>query len=335
MSGGLTAKYNPTYVLYKRQNENVPLMIMMCGLPGSGKSYYANKIRIFNGSQRKEDFLIPKIHSSDNLREEFYGDAAIQKDNGKIFNELHNRIKTDLRNGIDVVYDATNIKTKERIQFLKELRDIQCCPICIVMATPYKVCLHNNSNRERTVPPGVARRMYMNYCPPYYGEGFKYIEYVFNHNSEDYTIKNFFDTASTFDQENEHHKLTLGEHCIKCGDYIQTHYPDNFNLLIAALLHDNGKLSTKTHRNYKGIDDGNCHYYQHQNVGAYDVMFYLKNGGSFNEKDICYISTLIYYHMRPYIEWKQSEKCLKRDKELLGDWFYDVLKLHEADVQAH
>ena len=337
----IIGSYESKYELYHRENEYVPLMIMMCGIPGSGRSYYAEKIRIYKNNLNDANFLIPRIHSSDRLREELYGDASIQGDNSDLFKELHLRIKTDLKNGKDVIYDATNIKTKERIQFLKELKNISCYPICIVMATPYKVCLFNNNNRERKVPQEVIRRMYMNYCPPYYGEGFRYVHYVFYDNSDlkehknNYTVKNFFERANMFDQENEHHALSLGEHCTKCGDYIQTQYPDNFNLLIAALLHDNGKLFTKTYRNSKGKFDGNCHYYQHQNVGAYDAMFYLNNDGNFRDRDICYITTMVYFHMHPYIEWKQSDRCLRRDKELLGAWFDDVLALHEADLQAH
>jgi hypothetical protein len=40
--------------------------------------------------------------------------------------------------------------------------------------------------------------------------------------------------------------------------------------------------------------------------------------------------------MCPYLEWKQSERVLNRDKKLLGDkMFNDVMSLHEADLFAH
>lgn len=314
----------------KRMSPDRPLMIMMCGLPGSGKSTYA-----------KDMYTIPKIgkpviHSSDALRAEMFGDEATQGDNQKLFAELHRRIKDDLRNGLDVIYDATNIKKRTRIQFLKELSQIKCEPICIIMATTYEACVENNLRRERQVPEEVIKRMRMNWNPPHYSEGFSDIKYVFlTDNVNKYSIKSFFDFANNFDQENDRHTLTLGEHCIKAAIYIQEKYPGNFNLLIAALLHDNGKLHTKTRLNTKGIDDGNCHYYQHHCVGAYNSMFCLKHMGLY-EDAITYISNLIYYHMHPLREWKQSGKALKRDTALLGEDLYkDILILHEADVYAH
>ena len=146
---------------------------MLVGLPGSGKSTYANTITI--------DGVKPVIHSSDKLREELYGDAAIQGDNNKLFAELHKRIKEDLKRGNNVVYDATNIRKKNRIAFLKELKDIPCYKDCIVMATEYRACEYNNEHRERKVPPEVIRRMYLNYQPPHESEGFREIVYVFTY----------------------------------------------------------------------------------------------------------------------------------------------------------
>ena len=48
---------------------------------------------------------------------------------------------------------------------------------------------------------------------------------------------------------------------------------------MAALLHDQGKIMTKSRINSKGEDDGNCHYYQHHCVGAYNSIFYTINAG--------------------------------------------------------
>lgn len=315
-----------------------PAMIMLCGLPGSGKSTFANEIKKAN-----PQFPI-SIHSSDALRQELYGDASQQGDNGKLFEELHRRIREDLKAGRDIIYDATNIKSKERVSFLNSIDKIQCHKVCIVLATEYYACVINNHQRMRQVPDDVIRRMYLNFTPPHYGEGFDQILYRFRYLSSDgqnaqtrpdyYTIGRFFEIANIFDQENSHHTLTLGGHCTKCGEYIQQHAPDNYNLLVAALLHDVGKLYTKTRRNMKGKYDGECHYYQHHCCGAYESMFYLDDG-TFTEKDICYISTMIYYHMHPYCSWKQSEKAKKKDENLLGAWFFDVLLLHDADDAAH
>lgn len=331
---------------------DIPLMIMMCGLPGSGKSTFADGITIQSDKQEYK----PIIHSSDSLRKELYGDESTQGDNNKLFTELHRRIKADLSNGKDVIYDATSLKKKNRIQFLQELKNIPCTPICILMATEYEACLCNNEHRERKVPIEVIKRMQMNFEPPAMNEGFSNIAYVFsyldeNHNivdtcsSDKYKLDTFFKKANSFNQENKHHRLTLGEHCAQTGSYIQNEKPDNFWLMIAALLHDNGKLYTKTRVNSKGVDDGNCHYFQHHCVGSYIAMFYvleifeiMKTDKSIEcvENPIEYVTNLIFYHMHPYMQWKQSARVYKRDREMLGEEMYnDIMLLHEADVAAH
>lgn len=322
-----------------------PWMIMMVGLPGSGKSTFAKTIRCGDKGDEK-----PVIHSSDDLRAEMFGSAEIQGDANKLFTELHRRIKVDLQSGKSVVYDATNINKKQRIAFLRELKNIPCVPICIVMATEYAACLRNNEQRDRKVPVDVIKRMQMNFQPPHEGEGFCDIAYYFSFLDRDgsitehcptrkYNLDTLFKIMNNFDQENNHHSLSLGEHCSKTGYYLAKKVPENYWLYIAGLLHDVGKLYTKTRKNKKGEFDGNCHYYNHQNAGSYTAMFYLYGISLKHDKNGCplsYATNLIYYHMHPYLSWKQSEKAMKKDRNLLGeDLFNDILLLHEADLAAH
>ena len=320
---------------------NKPSFIMMVGLPGSGKSTYAKTLTL--------DGKPYIIHSSDKLREELYGDAAIQGDNNKLFAELHKRIKEDLRRGENVVYDATNIKKKNRIAFLRELEDIPCHKDCIVMATEYKACVYNNEHRERKVPPEVIRRMFLNYQPPHESEGFREIIYVFTYltsdnrlvetpPNDDYTLSKFFKIANNFNQENSHHTFSLGKHCAETGKYIQNKRTNDFWLLMAALLHDVGKLDTKTKFNSRGVEDGEYHYYNHNCAGSYSSMFYFNNIETVWNKPcpMSDVTNYIYYHMHPYLAWKQSERAKERDRKLLGDkMFNDIMLLHEADLAAH
>lgn len=320
-----------------------PKMIMLMGIPGSGKSTLARHIHIADGEIRfsadVNDTGYPHIHSSDALRGELYGDEATQGDNNALFLELHRRIRDDLRSGKDVVYDATNINKKQRISFLDELKNIDCEKVCIAVMTPFKMCVENNSRRERKVPERVIRKMFKSWQPPHFHEGFDIIHFAFL----EYDRKYFDDLTKAmdgFDQENSHHTLTLGEHCRKAAQYCIEKYPDDHNLHTAAYLHDIGKLCTKVRKNFKGEDDGECHYYQHHCVGAYEAMFYLAcNDGRLSShtiEDQCDIINMIYYHMHPYGAWKQSEKAMERDKRLIGDeLFHDIMLLHEADLWAH
>ncbi len=83
------------------------IFYMMVGLPGSGKSFFAEYV--YNAI----------VHSSDAIRAELLGDEGDQSQQNMVFTTLHERVLRDLADGKDVVYDATNINYKRRINFLK------------------------------------------------------------------------------------------------------------------------------------------------------------------------------------------------------------------------
>lgn len=307
-----------------------PSLYMMIGLSGSGKSYYAQIINMKFGAV---------IHSSDDLGLELYGDENCQNHNEELFTELHRKIKNDLRAGKDVCYDATNISKKRRISFLKELKNIDCNKFGFLVATPYKRCIRQNSSRERKVQEYVIENQYKSFCPPHINEGFDDICILQNipeYHSKEYDILKMqllHIQMYEFDQENSHHSLTLGKHCISAMRYIKDKDSENYQLAMAAYLHDIGKLHTKTRLNSKGEDDGNCHYYQHHCAGSYDSFQY---NYEFSDKERLEIAQYIYYHMHPYMSWKQSEKSRENDRKLLGEKvFNNIMLLHEADVATH
>ena len=110
--------------------------IMLVGLPGCGKSSYAKKLK-------DEGYI---IHSSDAIREELFGDVNSQKDNTKVFDVLHKRIKDDLTKGISCVYDATNMSMKRRKAFLDEISKISCSKKCVLFVVPIEVCKESASS---------------------------------------------------------------------------------------------------------------------------------------------------------------------------------------------
>ena len=309
----------------------VPKLIMLVGLPGSGKTTFAKNNCC--------DFI---VHSSDDLRVELYDNVNDQTHNAELFIELHKRVKEDLKRGNNVVYDATNLNKKRRIAFLQELKNIPCYKECVVCLVPSEDCLRRNLLRDRAVPLSVLHRMYLNFQPPHKHEGFDNIKLYYGFDGDEYeecvnyyNSTRFFKDSINFDQENHHHSLTLGEHCIEAAKYIKDKYPLREDLFLAAFYHDQGKLSTKIFYKPDGKLDEEAHYYQHHCVGAYDSFFYLFNYGC-SVDEILYISNLIYFHMHPYMSWYQSDKAMVKDRWLIGDkMFKDVLALHEADLAAH
>ena len=300
-----------------------PKFIMMCGLVGSGKSYTAKELA--------EEYNA-NIHSSDAIREELTNDVNNQDNNDLVFKTLHNRIKEDLRDGNNCIYDATNINYKSRMSFLQELQNIPCEKICMLMATPYEECLKNNANRDRVVPEYVIRRMYKNFDVPWYYEGWDKIKILYHYNYSRYysTPYEFYLNVIDFNQDNNHHTLTLGEHCRSVYNSVKDAKEE---LTYAGLLHDCGKMFCKTFTNSKGEVTEQAHYYNHERVGSYNSLFYDTENGV----DHLEIAVLIRWHMQPYFwEKDNNEKQHNKYRKLWGEELYkDIMRLHEADLNAH
>ena len=291
--------------------------ICLVGLPASGKSTIAEKIA------KNENAI---IHSSDNLREELFGDVNDVKNNQKLFQELHRRIKTDLQNGLNVIYDATNINYKKRKEFLREIKNINCFKKCVLVATPYEQCLEQNQLRERKVPEYVINRMYKSIFIPQYYEGWDDIEIEWNMKRE-YIYEELFNELDKIPQDNPNHSMTIGHHCIKCFMNLNV---DNDNLKKAAALHDIGKAFTKEFKNGKGETTEIAHYYQHHLVSAYMSLFYFY---WLHERDLLEVTNYIQWHMQPF--FIDTDKAKNKFIKLVGKEFYnDLLILHEADKKA-
>ena len=78
-----------------------------------------------------------------------------------------------------------------------------------------------------------------------------------------------------------------------------------------------------------------AHYYGHENAGAYAFLLdAICNFSNTCDIDYYYTALLINWHMRPMV-WGKSEKCHKRERELIGEEMYqDLMMLHKADISA-
>lgn len=300
-----------------------PIFFMMVGLPGSGKSIKAYELaERFNAG----------IHSSDEIRKEFFDDVNCQDNNGKIFEVLHSRVIADLQAGKNTIYDATNINYKRRREFLQKLFKVPCQKVCVFMATPFDTCVERNRLRERVVPYDVLARMYKTIWVPYYYEGWDHIELVYPKGFTDLDVNELFNGENGLNfvnQNNPHHTFTVGHHCLAAYGCVET---DSKELLEATLLHDIGKPYTKSFVNSKGEITEVAHYYDHHHVSAYDSLFY-----SDPALDRLYIANVIQWHMRPFELEKvpNPDKAMGNFKRLVGEDIYnDVMLLHSADIKA-
>jgi len=296
------------------------MFIMMVGLPGSGKSHYANSLGNFG----------VKVHSSDAIREELWGSEATQGDNNVIFNTLAKRVNESINKGETCILDATNLSGKKRRNFVNNIKG-ECQKVCVVVATSLNKCLENNAKRSRVVPQNVIERMYAQFEFPLYNEGWDEIivETPFGnegHESASKTIEQKIEELKKYDQGNKNHTLTLGDH-LERADKI---YRIRYNSYV-GMLHDIGKPFTRTETKMNGQSDGNSHYYNHQNTSCYESIFWLLGTKDWADMEST-IETLqvIALHMEPY--FIQSKEKLQ---EKVGLLFDEIEWLHHADLMAH
>ena len=284
-------------------------LILLCGLPGSGKSTYAHKWVEENSG----------LHlSSDSIRKELYGDESTQGDPHEVFSLMQKRAVEALNNGSNVVYDATNITRKDRAGI------IALCPKfvkieCHIIWASIETCIERDAARERTVGQSVIDKMLKRFQPPYYDEGIDDIR-VITHDKFNYD-KYMQDTVENLKipHDNPHHSVGVFEHCLEAYECALENPQCSDDVKAAAWLHDIGKPYTKAFVDSKGNECEDAHYYSHHNVGAWMSYGMCKKP---------YVAWLIGNHMEPFFEskyYKNLPTYLKNDIDLL----------HECDVNAH
>jgi predicted kinase len=287
-----------------------PTFIMLVGIPGSGKTTYAECYM-----KRYES---TKHISSDAIRKELYGDENCQEDHNKVFTIMRDRTLEALRNGYDVLYDATNVSRKNRKSILDQLPPY-VTKECMIIWASIEDCIKRDAARERTVGEDVIMKIVKRFEAPWYDEGFDRIAA----NMFGYQLAgSYFEdcvSAMNIPHDNPHHSANIAEHCHLCRLAIDSEDVPDF-VKFTAGVHDIGKPLTKTFTNTKGEVTDVAHYYGHQAVGAW--MAY-----GFSEFEPA-VPWLISTHMAPFINLKYYNSLAP----LYKTW---IDALHKADRAAH
>ena len=286
---------------------------MLIGLPGSGKSTWAEKYITENSNT--------VILSSDEIRKELFNDENSQEYNNRVFYEMEIRTLQNLNKGVNVIYDATNVVRKRRKALLDKLPTWVIKEAYVIWA-PLEICIERDNLRDRTAGKNIIWKMVKSYQPPFFDEGFNRIYYKIN---SDLDVVNYINKITFMMKEphdNPYHKYDIYEHCEKASEYIE---PFDNILKEATRWHDCGKPYVKDFHNNKGEITDIAHYYNHQNVGSYLIPGIFAH---YEETVITPISWLVNVHMEPYLEtkyYKQLPTFLKKYIDLL----------HKADVEVH
>lgn len=287
-----------------------PELILLCGLPGSGKTGWAEEWTTYH---------VNTIHlSSDAIREELWGDASIQKDPDQVFDLMQRRAVDALNNGKNVVYDATALTRKDRAHIIAACPKFAKISVYIIWA-PIEVCIKRDAARERSVGETVINRMVRRFQMPFYDEGIDKIGVVNTSNIDTSLYVTSLRGAMEISHDNPHHTLQIGVHCDVAADYALSHGYDR-NIWQAAFWHDVGKPYVKEFKDAKGNASDVAHFYSHQNVGAYLICG-------------CYDMTpeipwLVSTHMEPFLNSKYYKNLPPYLKKMVD-------QLHEADLAAH
>jgi predicted kinase len=136
-----------------------PRIVVLVGLPGSGKSTYAEQ----HGGAL----------SSDEMRRLLVDDATNQTIHSRAFDLLRSilRMRLELKRPVTYI-DATNLTRAERKPYLKIAEEYGCKIDAVFFDVPVKECQRRNRKRDRVVPDEAIEQMAKRLRPPSTEEGF-------------------------------------------------------------------------------------------------------------------------------------------------------------------
>lgn len=293
---------------------------VLAGPPGSGKSTWASELV-------KESDVATIVFESDAYRQDMFGTLSEDIQNDKHNSQVFAKMRKDLLDSVSkfkgfdfgsiLIYDATNISRRRRIALYNEIKakDKNAKVVVVVFYKTFEELLSVNENRpkEKQVPVGKIKDMYVNMQPPRVGVDCDDMELVGTRlfekdNQGIYSTTNIFRFEiegfyTNISHDNPHHKETIRQHinmCVEASNH-------NWILEEVAQFHDLGKFIART------WDDRGFHTYKgHANLSAmyhFNIAFEeIKSG----DESYIMINEAILRHMDAH--QGIGEKSIKRHK---------------------
>ncbi|MEH2136983.1 AAA family ATPase [Nostoc sp.] len=141
-------------------------LILLIGLPGSGKSTFAKQLL----AECPQMSLI----STDAIRGQLFGSQALQGPWLLIWREVERQFQQAIYTANTAIFDATNAQRRHRREVIALARELGFTQITAIWVdTPVWLCLARNKRRSRQVPEEIILRMHrqLRDAPPSLEEG--------------------------------------------------------------------------------------------------------------------------------------------------------------------